>query len=299
MLTRLFYFILILPLSRLPFWSLYLISDGLYFIIYRALGYRKKVVRTNLERSLPHLDQSELRRTERLFYRHLSDIVVESIKGFTISEAEVIKRMKINNPEVVDQFYDLGKRVVLVGGHYGNWELFAFVIDQHIKHKAVALYTPLRNTFMNDKITRSRSKFGLHMLSIHEIRKNLASNQEELTATIFGSDQSPGKKQRAYWLRFLNQETAVQFGAEKFSVEYEMPVIYGEIRKLKRGYFEVNFKLICDDPSKVPYGYITQEHTKLLENVILEKPEYWLWSHKRWKRKRGPDEELHENILEG
>ena len=298
MLTRLLYYVIIIPLSRLPFWCLYIISDGLYVIIYRILGYRKKVVSTNLKNSLSHLSESEIKRVESLFYHHLCDLVVESLKGFSITEEQVMQRMKFLNPEVFDPFLEKGQRVVLVGGHYGNWELFAQGIDQSIKHKAVALFTPLSNKFMNEKIKHSRSKYGLDMLSIHEIRENLASKTDELTATIFGSDQSPSKKQRAYWLRFLGQETALQFGTEKFAVEYDMPVIYGEIRKVKRGHFEVVFKVVCEDPKKVPFGYITQKHTRLLENAIHEQPEYWLWSHKRWKRKRSAEDELHENILD-
>lgn len=298
MLSPILYYAIILPLSKLPFWFLYALSDGLYFIVYIILGYRKKVVRNNLKNALPHLSAVEIKRVEGLFYKHLCDLIVESLKGFSIKEEQVMQRMKFLNPEIFDAFYERGQRVVLVGGHYGNWELFAQGIDQSIKHKAVALFTPLSNKFMNDKIKHSRSKYGLKMLSIHEIRENLASNLDELTVTIFGSDQSPSKKQRTYWMRFLNQETAVQFGTEKFAVEYDMPVVYGEMRKVSRGHFEVFFKVICEDPKTVPFGFITQTHTRLLEKIILEQPEFWLWSHKRWKRKRSAEDELHENILD-
>lgn len=297
MLTRLLYFLIILPLSKLPFWCLYAISDLLYFVLYGIFGYRATVVRANLKQSFTQLNSKEIKRIERLFYHHLCDLVVESLKGFSISEKEVMQRMNFINPEIFDPFYANGQRVVLVGGHYGNWELFAQGIDQSIKHKAVALFTPLSNAFMNAKIKNSRSKYGLKMLSIHEIRETLASSSDEITATIFGSDQSPSKKQRAYWMRFLGQETAIQFGAEKFAVEYNMPVIYGEIKKTKRGHFDVFFKVICDNPTERPFGFITQKHTQLLEKAILEQPEYWLWSHKRWKRKRGDEDALHENIL--
>lgn len=293
----LLYYLVILPLSYMPFGILYAISDFLYVVVYELAKYRREVVATNLAKSFPTKDEAELLRIERAYYRHMCDLIVESLKGFTISYRAVQKRMKILNPEVLDAFIEKKRRLVLVGGHYGNWEMFALAIDRRIKHQATALYTPLSDQFMDSKVRKSRSKYGLQMLSIHEIREQLASTQEELTATIFGSDQSPGKSQRAYWMTFLNQETAVQFGTEKFAVEYDMPVIYGEIKKVTRGHFEVEFKLITDNPTSKPLGWITQKHTRMLEEAIEAQPEYWLWSHKRWKRERPEGEAMNASLL--
>jgi Kdo2-lipid IVA lauroyltransferase/acyltransferase len=296
-LSLLLYYLVILPLSYLPFWFLYRISDFLYLIIYDVAKYRRSVVSKNLANSFPAKTDSELSSIERLYYRHMCDLIVESLKGFNIAYHRVEKRMKIMNPEVMDQFVEQGKSLFLVGGHYGNWEMFALAIDRKIQHKAVALYTPLSDEFMDSKIRESRSKYGLRMLSIREIRENLKSTKEELTLTIFGSDQSPGKSQQAYWMTFLNQETAVQFGTEKFAVEYDMAVVYGIIQKRSRGHYEVEFKLITDDPGSKPLGWITQKHTKMLEDAIEAQPEYWLWSHKRWKRERPEGEKMAVNLL--
>jgi KDO2-lipid IV(A) lauroyltransferase len=295
MLIRLFYYAIILALSRLPFKILYGLSDFLFVFIYHLFKYRRKVVRQNLKNSFPNKSVREISFIEREFYRHLCDLVVESLKGFSMSENDVKQHMKFRNPELLDQYFDEKKSVVMVGGHYGNWEMFALAIDRVIKHKAVALYTPLANKFLDTKVRYSRSKYGLQMLSISEIRENMANTQHLLTATIFGSDQAPGKRQRAYWMRFLNQETAVQFGTEKFAKEYDMPVIYGMIHKMKRGQYEVEFTVICDHSAEMEYGRITQEHTRLLEKYIIEKPAYWLWSHKRWKRPRPEAEHLYKH----
>jgi len=225
MLSMLLYYLIILPISYLPFGLLYRLSDALYVVLYGVFKYRRSVVAQNLERSFPEKSDEELLEIERKFYRHLCDLVIEGLKGFNTTYSQVKKRMKIMNPEVIDRYFDQGKSVVIVGGHYGNWEWLALAIDKSIKHKTVALYTPLQDKYMDGKVRASRSKYGLFMLSIAQIRENLASSKDELTATIFGSDQAPSRKQRAYWMTFLNQETPVQFGSEKFAKEYNMPVV--------------------------------------------------------------------------
>ena len=294
--SKLLYYLLILPISYLPFWILYGLSDFTYLVLYKLIGYRTKVVRSNLKNSFPELDQKEIKRIEAAFYRHLCDVIVEAIKAFTISEQAAEKRMVHQNPELLDQFYQEGKQVVLAGGHYGNWELFAITIGMNLKHKAIALYTPLKNEFFNEKVKNSRSKYGLGMLSIQEIKKKISTLDNGLYAIIFGADQSPRKSQKAYWMTFLGQETGVQFGTEKFALENEAAVIFGNIHRIKRGYYEVRYQLISSNAVHEPYGYITQAHTKLLEKEIKQKPEHWLWSHKRWKHQRPEDMPLNEDL---
>jgi len=180
----------------------------------------------------------------------------------------------------------MNQHVTLVGGHSGNWELFAVSVAMHLPHQPVALYSKLHNKFMNGKILESRSKYGLWMKSYSEVKEIMQSGDREKVGVIFGSDQCPKRSQKPYWMEFLNQETGVQFGTEKFARDYNTPVIYGVINKLKRGYYEVDYKLVCENPAELPLGQITEIHTKFLEEDILIDPGYWLWSHKRWKRKR-------------
>lgn len=291
--SKLLFYLVILPISKLPFGVLYLISDFLYLVLYKIIGYRTKVVRSNLENSFPDKTSAEIRKLEAKFYSHLCDLVVESLKAFSISLDEAKERMKDRNIEVVNQYYKQGRQVVLVGGHYGNWELFAITIGATTEHKALALYTPLKNEFINEKITKSRSKYGLGMLSIKEIKSKLTEINSDLYAIIFGADQSPRKTQRAYWMKFLNQETGIQFGTEKFAKEFNAVVIFANIYKVKRGYYELQYDLITEQPNEEDFGYISKTHTQMLEQVIQEQPEFWLWSHKRWKHKRPEDEILH------
>ncbi|MTI24521.1 lysophospholipid acyltransferase family protein [Fulvivirga kasyanovii] len=280
------YYLIIIPLSYLPFPVLYLLSDFIYIMVYYVFGYRRKVVFSNLKASFPNKTDKELHQIERKFYSHMADLVVESLKTFTISREAAAKRMVARNPEVPNQFYERGQSISMVGGHYGNWELYAVTLKEHLKHKVIALFTPMTNEFFNKKFKASRSRYGLNMCSIQEIKEDLENNNREVSATIFGSDQCPRKAQRAYWTEFLNQDTGVQFGLEKFARDNNQPVVYGNIFKVKRGYYEVEYKLICEDPSTMSHGEITEIHVKMLEDIINAQPEYWLWSHKRWKHKR-------------
>ncbi len=280
------YYLVLLPLSRLPFAMLYLLSDFLYVVLYKVIGYRTSVVRSNLLNSFPEFTPAQLLDTERKFYSHMCDLIVESIKAFTITQAQVEKRFVHRNPELFQKYFDAGKHITLVGGHNGNWELFAVSVAMHLPHYPIALYTPLANAFMNEKITHSRSKYGLGMKSYPQVKEIVAKKGQAPVAIIFGADQCPRLSQKPYWVDFLNQDTPVQFGTERFACEFDTPVIYGVIHKPARGHYEVEYKLVTEQPSLLPTGRITEMHTAMLESDIRKNPSIWLWTHKRWKRSR-------------
>ncbi len=289
---RILYYLVVLPVSKLPFWALYRLSEVLCFVVFKLIGYRRKIIRSNLQNSFPEKGIDEIKRIEKIFCLHFCDLVMESIKAFSISKEEAFKRMKDRNIELVNKYKASGKHVVMVGGHYGNWELFAITIGAVLEYKSIALYTPLRNQFLNQKITASRSKYGLEMLGIKTIKERINAANSDLYTIIFGADQSPRKDQRAYWMKFLNQETGIQFGTEKFAVEFDAVVIFANIYKVKRGFYEVEYTLITEDAKSHSYGEITKRHVGMLEEVINKQPEYWLWSHRRWKHKRPEGEVL-------
>ena len=285
MITKILYYTFLLPISVLPYTILYFISDLLFFILYRVIGYRKKTVFGNLKRSFPDKSDKELISIMGEFYRHLCDIIMEGIKGFTISEKQIKKRLIIKNPEFSNYFADKGKSIIFVGGHYNNWEICAQAFAMYSNHICIGIYKPLSNEFLNRKIYTSRSKFGMNLVSMKQTKRSFES-VSQAKAIVFGSDQNPSNPKRAYWMNFLNQDTAVLFGVEKYSKEYNWPVIYVSISKVDRGYYEVEYSLITDNPTEQPYGKITEDFTKRLEQDIINQPEYWLWSHKRWKHKR-------------
>lgn len=286
--SALLYYGIVLPISKLPYWILYGISDGLFFLLYTVLGYRKKVVLQNIVNSFPNKTREEHLEITRKFYAHLCDLIVESIKVFSITQEEVNKRMITLNPEFINRFYDQGTSVILAGGHYNNWELFAVAIDDAIKHKAVALYKPFTSAYFDEKMRASRGKYGLKMVST-KATKEAFEGSSDLCAVIFGIDQSPNNHRKAYWSDFLNQDTGMMFGVEKYAKEYNLPVISARLNKIKRGHYSLEFVHVIENPRDTAYGEITLLTNTLLEQDIIAQPEFWLWSHKRWKHKR-PEE---------
>ena len=257
--------------------------------MYYLIGYRKKVVISNVNNSFPELSSSQRTAIVKEFYRHLCDLLVESLKIFTISKEEAMKRMQVEDVKQVREAFAKNKSVILAGGHLNNWELFAVVIAESIPHHTIGIYAQLKNKFFDEKTRASREKYGLEMVPTKAITSHLEKVKGKLTATIFAIDQSPSNPHKSIWLDFLNQDTSVFYGAEKFAKKYDYPVFYGSIKKLKRGYYSFKLVEVCADPLNAPHGEITEIVTKRLEYDIREQPAYWLWSHKRWKRSRPAD----------
>lgn len=280
------YYLFIRPLSFLPIPFLYGLSNIAYVVVFKLFGYRKKVVYANIGNAFPEKSAAEIDAIAKQFYQHLCDLIVESILMFQISKAETIKRFRISNPEVLDNYFKNGKSVILVSGHYNNWEYSALSAEAQLLHKVVGIYSPLKNKFMDDKIKESRQRFGSIFLAKKEVDQFFEANKDMLIAPLFGADQSPGNPKKAYWTEFLNQDTGVAYGPEKFARKYNYPVLFACIRKIKRGYYEGSVEVIHDNPAETEYGFITKAHTKALEELIKEAPQYWLWSHRRWKHKR-------------
>jgi Kdo2-lipid IVA lauroyltransferase/acyltransferase len=284
--SRLAYYLIILPISLLPYPLLYLKSDVFFILIYYVIGYRKKVVLENIQNSFPEKTEKQHREIMRKYYRHFMDLVFESLKGFTVSEHQIKKRFKWRNPEIINKYYDKGKDIILVGGHYNNWEMFAHGIGISVKHLPIGIYKPLSNKFFDHKMKSSRQRFRLKLFSMRNTGKSLETDFGEPNALLLMNDQSPSNNKKTYWTKFLNQDTALSFGTERYAKKYNRPVIYCTIHKVKRGFYEVEFKLITDDPQSMPDGYIVEMSARELEKDIIEMPEYWLWTHRRWKHKR-------------
>ena len=287
--SRLLFYLLIKPLSFLPLSVLYLISSGLYYCLYYIIGYRKKIVEQNLQRSFPHYTNNDLTRVSKLFYRHLGDLIVESIRMFSISEEEAVQRCRIRNPELLNEFFDKGKNIVLVGSHYGNWEFASVSSPRQLKHNIGSIFSTLKNEFFNRKITESRSRYGCELILKNRLLKYYEAKQAKPVGLVFIADQSPNYNRNLknyYWTNFLNQETVTAFGVERVAQNYDLPVVFFNIFKMRRGYYEVEFELVTDDPKNLPAGEITDRHLRCLERLIIQQPEYWLWSHRRWKHKK-------------
>lgn len=273
-------------LSILPMNLLYLLSDVIYFLLYTIFKYRVHVTRTNLENAFPEKSAQERLIIEKGFYRHLSDIVVETIKSFTISEKELNKRMKLLNPEVLNNFYNQKKKMIAVTGHFANWEWAAITLPFQSKYDPQGVYLPIKNKVFNGAMIKSRSRFGIDLLHAGKMQEEMEKRKDKLSITGFIADQSPANPDRGYWIGFLNQETSVARGTEKYAKKYDMAVAFGKISKVKRGYYTLEYKVVCENALATKETEITKIHTGFLEELIKNEPQYWLWSHKRWKHKR-------------
>lgn len=291
--AKILYYLVLIPISRLPYPILYAFSDFICFVLYRVTGYRKKVVLNNLKKSFPEKTEKEIKQIAKRFYSHLCDLIVESIKGFTISEKQLLKRVTYKNNELLQKYFDQGQSIIIIAGHYNNWELVGTNAGAVLSHQAIGIYKPLTNQFFDQKMRISRERFGLIMTPMKETKESMERDYGRPFALIFAADQTPSNVTKCYWTNFLNQETPVFFGPEKLAAEHNVPVIFSTINKKRRGMYEVSHQLITEHPPELPYGEITKKHVELLEKDIQLIPQFWLWSHKRWKKSRPEEVELH------
>lgn len=282
--AKIAYYIFVIPLSYLPLGVLYFIMDIFYLLLISIVPYRKKVIVENINRSFPLKSANEKAKIKRQFYRHLTQLLAESVKGLTVSEKQLKRRISVKNPELMEQLHENGKNVLLVSGHYNNWEWVILSQALLFKHNAIGIGMPMTSTFWDKKINQRRSRFGMKVVHAKNYKEALTSHPEELKSVLVLSDQSPGDSLKSYWMPFLNQTTAVLFGAEMMAHQLDFAVVFYALRKVKRGRYEMELNLITANPSEKSWGKITEEHTKLLEKEIISQPQNWLWSHKRWKR---------------
>lgn len=279
------YYFVVYPFSKLPIGLLYFIGHFLYFILYRFIGYRREVVRNNLINSFPELELFEIKIIEKRYYHYLSQMIIESVKNLSISKENLAKRVQVKNPEVLDKIYEEGKSVILAGAHYLNWEYLITAQNFLFKHQAVGIGKPLSSSFWNTKMNKIRERYGMRVIHSKNFKEKLEEWSNEKIALLVLFDQSPSGSQYAYWHNFLNQKTAFLFGAENLAKKYNFPVVQYKMTESKKGYYRISLELISDEPKKTAEGEITKKLIENLEDQILESPAFWLWSHKRWKRK--------------
>ncbi|HOK60083.1 MAG: lysophospholipid acyltransferase family protein [Tenuifilum sp.] len=285
-----FYFILflisIVIVAIIPWGLIYGYSNLMAKLLHNVLKYRVRVTRSNLRLAFPEKSDAELAVIEKQSYQNLADISVEALKGFTMRNSAIRERHKILNPELLDYYYNQKQSIIGVAGHLNNWEWGALSAGIQLKHHPVAIYKPLSNKLIDWFIKWNRSIRGTELVPTNQTFDTFQKYKHKPCIYILVADQSPSNLSKAYWINFFNQDTACIHGPEKYAKMYNYPVIYIDIKRVKRGYYTVELSVLCDKPNELKDGELTAAYMHRLEQSIRENPESWLWTHRRWKRKR-------------
>lgn len=265
---------------------MYLVSNILQFFLYHFFKYRKKVVQENLRKSFPEKQVTEIQLLTKRFYQHFCDLFLESLKGLSLPEAELRRRFVYKNPEIFTPLFEKNQSAILLGSHYGNWEWGVLSFPLAVRHKVIGIYKPVKNRFIDAWLNHRRRRWGLHLTSMRQAGRAIIENRNQPCIFVLIADQTPADVKNAHWLQFLNQDTPFLHGPDKLARQSGYPVFVFEIERVKRGFYEVTFREICPNPQMLKEGDITEAFARHLENIIRLDAANWLWSHRRWKRKR-------------
>lgn len=281
--------------ARLPFWVIFRLADIFYFFLYYVVGYRKKIVHENLTKSFPEKSPEEIKLITKRFYHHLSDIGLETIKFNQMTKKQIDERLKINNLDIYEEYCNQGKSIIVLGMHHNNWE-WSGSMQRFIKAQFLVVYNPVRkNKALERFILDTRERFGAKSIPVnHSVRTALEFNTEDkMGALMLAADQTPPSNSQ-FWTTFLNQETGFFAGPMKIAKKTNQPVIMHHTRKVGRGRYEVFHYKLVENPADVKQEDILMAYVDKLEQIIQAEPEYWLWSHRRWKHKRPENIALNE-----
>ena len=276
-------------LSLLPFWVHYLLSDFIYLILYKLVGYRKQVVRENLTISFPEKSKEELLRIERRFYHFLGDYFAESVKLMTISKQSLRRRLVFKNTEAIEECVESGQSCAVFLGHYCNWEwITSLPLWVTPKAQCGQIYHPIENKDFDHLFLRLRQRLGAVCIPMQDTLRKILEFRQAGQPVVIGyiSDQKPHWVNIHHWVDFLHHDTPVLTGTERIARRMNHAVFYLDVRRLRRGYYEAEFKLITREPQQMPEFKLTDIYYQMLEASIQRAPEFWLWSHKRWSRTR-------------
>ncbi|NOQ91739.1 MAG: lipid A biosynthesis acyltransferase [Flavobacteriaceae bacterium] len=285
---QLLIFILVYPiiwfLSILPMRILFAFSDLLYFVVYYIIGYRKKVVRYNLKLSFPNKSKQERLEIEKKTIQHFLDTFMEMIKSFSISEKEISKRFVYKNTAILDDLYKQNKSLVIMAGHYANWE-WVVNVSSVVPYKGYAAYKKVKNKYFENKVKTSRTRFGANFIPTSEFMNIMKIHKDEHILAIYGllSDQSPKLSKTHYWSNFMGVNVPVHTGAEMLAKKYNYPVVYFKTERIRRGYYESTVEVLAENPQDFKNYEITDIFLQKLENQIRNNPEYYFWTHNRFK----------------
>jgi Kdo2-lipid IVA lauroyltransferase/acyltransferase len=271
-------------LTKLPLRLLYFISDILFLITYYVVRYRRKIVFQNIGKSFPDKSEIERKIIIRKFYHYLCDYFIESIYMINMNLEECNKRYTFENPEVIERLYVKKKNIILATSHFGNWE-WASNLSVHIPYEILGIYKPLSNKLFDRLFIHIRGKYGSLPVAMNKTLRVVMDylSNEKPFALYLVSDQRPSPEDLSFWTNFLNQETPIITGTDRLAKKYDLAVVFLEIDRVKRGYYKIHYRLITDNPKTEAPNSINEKYIRTVEQMILKRPELWLWSHNRWK----------------
>ncbi len=269
----------------IPFRLVHLCASILAFLLQYLVKYRVAVVRQNLKNAFPSYTNAALKEIEKKFYLNFCDVLLENIKLNSISKSTVRKRMKFLNPEVFSDLAETGKGAMLIGAHYNNWEWMGLSLSTYLHEKMFSVYKPLNNT-QSDRLMRSaRARFGANIIPMLQFPKVVLKNKNRGAVHLMIADQSPHRSKLDFFFTFLNQDTPVYLGAEKLMKAANLNLYFVEVHRVKRGFYEMKIVPLTEQSTNEK-GQATKMHLSHLEKMIINQPESWLWSHRRWKHSR-------------
>ena len=283
-------YILIYPIlwfiSILPFRLLYALSDFLYILMYYVFRYRKQTVIDNLRIVFPEKSDHEIKIITKKFFHHFCDMILESIKSMNISLESMKARYTFKNLDIIKEFEKQNKSIVLMCAHYGSWE-WIFILQTYTTHRGYGIYKRLQNKYFDRLIKSIRARYNSYLITTKETFSVLEDAKKNgiLSMNGFASDQSPKKHKAHHWNEFMGIKVPVHTGAEMLAKKLDMPVVFFAVERKKRGYYEATFQTLAEKPTDFKDYEITDKFLKLVEAQIHEAPEYYLWTHKRWKHR--------------
>ncbi len=286
-----FFRILSWVLSRIPLSVLYVIADLVYFLLYYIIRYRKKVVFKNLRNSFPEKSENEIKKIAIRFYHHLSDIFMENIALIRMKPEKVKKMIDFESCiQIATDIFNQDKHIIIVTAHYNNWEYY-LVLPLLSPHKTLGIYKPLNNKNYDKEFFNMRTKFGALPVSMNDSFRTILQYDKNKVYTTIGliADQRPPRTSSNYWTIFLNQDASIFLGPEKIAKKIKATLVFTYLEKVKRGKYKMIFDHIIENPSQYNEFEITEKYIRWVEKIIKDKPEYYLWSHNRWKNKRKPE----------
>lgn len=281
-----FFIIFVFIIGIIPFFLLYFLSDFIRFLLFHVFRYRRSVVEQNLREAFPDRSENEIQKLSSKFYTNLADVIIEGIKAFSMTLKQIKKRHKVLNPEVLNPYFEESRSVIGAPCHYGNWEWGSVSGGLQLSQSYVVFYKPLSNKWIDKYARWSRAKHSSQLVSVFQTAEVFKEHVSQNSIFIMAADQSPSNIDKAIWVDFLGRKTAFLHGPEFYAKKYNLPVVFVDIQRKKRGYYELELEVLAENPSDFKEGEITQLYAKKLEAAILNKPEDWLWSHRRWKHVR-------------